>query len=197
MATRRGPRFKESRRFGVNVCGHPKALRRMDKQTFGRKKASEYKLQLYEKQKAKAYYGILERQMRNAFKRAYRSRGETGIELLMLLESRLDNIVYRAGFARSIRMARQMVTHGHIEVNGNRVNIPSYQLKPGDQISLREGSRDVEHFRESFVDLAGHYPYIARDLEQYLVTYSRRPEREELPVDINEQYIVEFYSRYA
>lgn len=196
MATRNGPRFKECRRLGVNVCGHPKAMRRMDSTPFRNKKASEYKLQLNEKQKVKAYYGILEKQMLNYYKRAYKAKEQTGFALLTLLESRLDNMVYRIGFGRSIRMARQLVTHGHILVNGKRVNIPSYGLKPGDRIELKENSRKNEHIRVNFLELQGYdLPYLEKDEENFSAVYARYPERDELPIEVNEQLIVEFYSR--
>ncbi len=196
MATRNGPRFKECRRLGVNVCGHPKAMRRMDSAPRSNRKQSEYKLQLNEKQKVKAYYGILEKQMLNYYKRAYKAKGLTGTVLLTMLESRLDNIVYRTGFARSIRMARQLVTHGHVLVNGRRVNIPSYELKPGDKIELKEASRKIEPFRINFQDLQGFdVPYLTKDFDAFSAVYTRYPEREELPIEVNEQNIVEFYSR--
>ena len=139
MATRRSPRFKECRRLGVNVCGHPKALERANSPAFAKKKkVSEYGLQLIEKQKVKAYYGILEKQMRRYFDAAARATGNTGDELLILLERRLDNLVYRAGFAKSIRQARQMVSHGHFTVDGKKVNIPSFSVKVGQTIALSE-----------------------------------------------------------
>ena len=195
MATRKGPRFKESRRLGVNVCGHPKAMNRAVSNRFGRK-PSEYKIQLTEKQKIKAYYGILEKQMVRYFERAARSVEPTGHKMLFILESRLDNMVYRIGFARSIRMARQMVTHGHILVNGKRINIPSYELKPGDKIELKEDSRSNEAFRINFQDLGGFdVPYLSKDKEQFSAVYLREPERDELPIEVEEQNVVEFYSR--
>ena len=126
MATRRNPRFKECRRLGVNVCGHPKALDRANSPAFSKKhKTSEYGLQLIEKQKIKAYYNILEKQLVRAYKAASKASGNTGEELIIGLECRLDNLVYRIGFANSIRMARQMVSHCHILVDGKCVNIPS------------------------------------------------------------------------
>lgn len=196
MATRNGPRFKECRRLGVNVCGHPKAMRRMDSAPRSNRKQSEYKLQLNEKQKVKAYYGILEKQMLNYYKRAFKAKDLTGTALLIMLESRLDNIVYRIGFARSIRMARQLVTHGHVLVNGRRVNIPSYELKPGDEIVLKEASRKIEPFRINFQDLQGFdVPYLTKDFDNFSAVYTRYPQREELPIEVNEQNIVEFYSR--
>ncbi|MBR0098180.1 MAG: 30S ribosomal protein S4, partial [Treponema sp.] len=127
MATRRNPRFKECRRLGVNVCGHPKAMDRAGAPAFKKtKKASDYSLHLTEKQKVKAYYNILEKQLRRYFEQATKSKEMTGVALLVALETRLDNLVYRLGFASSIRMARQMVSHKHIEVDGKVINIPSY-----------------------------------------------------------------------
>ena len=132
MATRRNPRFKECRRLGVNVCGHPKALDRAGAPAFKKtKKASDYSLHLTEKQKVKAYYGILEKQLRRYFEQASKSSEMTGVALLVSLETRLDNLVYRLGFASSIRMARQMVSHKHITVDGKVVNIPSFAVKEG------------------------------------------------------------------
>lgn len=198
MATKRGPRFKECRRLGVNVCGHPKAMNRAGKAGGGRRqsKKSEYALQLTEKQKIKAYYGIFERQMRNYFAKASRSRdGKPGEVLLITLETRLDNMVYRMGFANSIRLARQMVTHRHILVNGKIVDIPSYELKAGDVVSLKEKSRQVEHFAEIFDQGSFGVPYIEVNKDKFEGTLIRTPLREELPIEVNEQLVVEFYSR--
>ena len=151
MATRRNPRFKECRRLGVNVCGHPKAMDRANAPAFKRtKKVSEYGKQLIEKQKVKAYYGILERQLTQYYKRALKAEGKTGEALIVALECRLDNLVYRIGFASSIRMARQMVTHGHITVDGEKVNIPSFAVKVGQSISLIEKMRKSPQFKEQF-----------------------------------------------
>ncbi len=196
MATRRGPRFKECRRLGVNVCGHPKAMNRAVSEERSRKKLSEYALQLREKQKIKAYYGIFEKQLRNYFAKAQRVRtGTTGDVLLCMLEKRLDNIVYRAGFANSIRMARQLVSHGHILVNGKRVNLPSYQLQVGDEIALNEKSRSNEHFTGMFTDALSTVPYIDRNKENYSAKLTREPERAELPIEVQDRMVVEFYSR--
>lgn len=197
MATKRGPRFKECRRLGVNVCGHPKAMNRADAPAFNtRRKQSEYSLQLTEKQKIKAYYGILEKQLRRYFEKAQKKTGRTGDVLFEMLESRLDNLVYRIGFANSIRMARQMVTHGHILVNGKRVNIPSYLAKPGDVISLKEDARKNEHFKSNFVELGGFsVPYIDVDKNNFSGVYTRLPLREEVPVEVNDNLVVEYYSR--
>lgn len=200
MANKSGPRFKECRRLGVNVCGHPKAMNRYGKTGSGTgrrpKKMSEYALQLTEKQKIKAYYGIFERQMRNYFEKASRSReGKSGEILLVTLECRLDNLVYRMGFANSIRLARQMVTHRHIKVNGEIVNIPSFQVKVGDTLSLKEKSRKIEHFTELFEAGGFGLPYIETDQEKYQGVLTRLPLRDELPIEVNEQLVVEYYSR--
>ncbi len=198
MATKRGPRFKECRRIGVNVCGHPKAMSRFGKVggQQRRSKKSEYAQQLNEKQKIKAYYGIFERQMRNYFDKASRVRdGKPGEVLLVLLETRLDNVVYRMGFANSIRFARQMVTHRHILVNGKIVNIPSYQVKVGDVITLKEKSRKIEHFTETFAQSGFAVPYVDVDADKFEGTLTRLPLREELPIEVSEQLVVEFYSK--
>ncbi|NLZ70355.1 MAG: 30S ribosomal protein S4 [Clostridiaceae bacterium] len=197
MATRRGPRFKECRRLGVNVCGHSKAMNRTVRRTGRTSKKSEYGLQLNEKQKVKAYYGIFERQMENYFAKATRSRkGTPGEVLLITLERRLDNMVYRAGFANSIRGARQMVNHRHILVNDKVVNIPSYLLKPGDKLTLSEGSRNVPIYVDHFTS-DSHFvlPYIEVDRENFSAVFTRLPERDELPIEVNEQLVVEYYSR--
>ena len=152
MATRREARFKLCRRFGVNVFGHAKALNRVKKDQ-RQKKMSEYGTQLLEKQKVKAYYNLLERQFVRYYDKAKKMQGVTGQNMLILLEQRLDNLVYRIGFGNSIRQARQMVNHGHILVNGRRVDIPSYSCKPGDVIELREVSRDNEMFKTNFQEL--------------------------------------------
>lgn len=194
MATRRSPRFKESRRLGVNVCGHPKALKRLKNDR--PKKQSDYKLQLLEKQKLKAYYGILERQLRRYYALALKSKEKPGTALVLSLESRLDAFVYHAGYANSIRMARQMVTHGHFIVNGRKQTIPSFGLKPGDVVELKEKSRSIEPFKVSFQELGGfNVPYIEADKEHFKATYVRLPQREEVPIEVDDQLIVEFYSR--
>ena len=197
MATRRGPRFKECRRLGDNVCGHPKAMRRAGSPAFiKRGKASEYSLQLTEKQKIKGYYGIFEKQLRHYYELAKKRPGRTGDNLFEILECRLDNIVYRVGFANSIRLARQMVTHGHIRVNGAKVDIPSYILKAGDVVSLKEKSRSNEGWRSNFLDWGGFpVPYITRDKEYFSGCLIRLPRREEIPVEVNDQLVVELYSR--
>lgn len=197
MATRREPRFKLCRRLGVNVYGHPKAMNRADKVKSGpKKKISEYGMQLMEKQKLKAYYGVLEKQFRRYVDRAMKSREVTGAALLKLLESRLDNMVYRIGFANSIRQARQMVNHGHITVNGKRINIPSYEVKVGEEITLIEKSRKNEMFSSNFLNLGGfNLPYIEKNRDGFSGKLLRLPLKEEIPIELNEILVVEFYSK--
>lgn len=197
MATKRGPRFKECRRLGVNVCGHPKAMDRAGAPAFKKtKKTSDYGLHLLEKQKVKAYYGILERQLRRYFELATKSSEMTGVALLVSLETRLDNLVYRLGFANSIRMARQMVSHRHIEVDGKKINIPSYAVKIGQVISLTEKSQKSEQFKKTWLsDSKVKLDYLERDEEKFSGKLTRLPLRAEIPVQINEQMVVEFYSK--
>ncbi len=195
MATRREARFKLCRRFGVNVFGHSKALKRVKKDQ-RQKKMSEYGTQLLEKQKVKTYYNLLERQFVRYYDRAKKQPGVTGENMLFLLEARLDNLVYRIGFANSIRQARQMVNHGHILVNGKRVDIPSYGCVPGDVIELREASRENEMFKTSFQELRSfELPYIEKDVENFKGTFTRVPARDELPIEVNETLIVELYNK--
>ncbi len=159
MARNRNPRFKESRRLGVNIYGHPKAMNRYSKgMGRGDRKISTYGEQLLQKQRLKAYYGVLERQMRRYMDKAKKSNEITGTALVIELETRLDNMVYRMGFASSIREARQMVVHRHILVNGKRVDRPSYQISIGDVISLKESSRDNGKFKENFTEQKSHVP---------------------------------------
>ena len=201
MATRREPRFKLCRHLGVNVCGHPKALKRVDpKKSAGAgrsgQKVSQYGLQLLEKQKIKAYYGIFERQFARYFDLAKKSSEMTGVALLKNLECRLDNMVYRSGFARSIRQARQMVSHGHILVNGKKLDIPSYGVKVGDVISLKENSRANTHFQDNFQGLVSfNVPYIEKNKDQFTAKLIREPLRDELPIEVNEILAVELYSK--
>lgn len=195
MATRRDPRFKECRRFGLNVYGHPKALKRVKKEQ-RQKKMSEYGSQLLEKQKLRAYYNLLERQFVRYYDKARKMEGVTGENMLKLLECRLDNLVYRIGFANSIRQARQMVNHGHILVNGKRVDIPSASVAVGSVVSLKEASRANEMYKKTFTELKTFdVPYIEKDFDNFAGTLTRLPEREELPIEINETLIVELYSK--
>jgi small subunit ribosomal protein S4 len=198
MATRREPRFKLSRHLGINVCGHPKAMKRVDskKPMRGGQKVSEYGLQLLEKQKIKAYYGILERQFARYFDVAKKSADMTGVALLKALECRLDNLVYRIGFARSIRQARQLVNHGHILVNGSKVDIPSYGVRVNDVIALKENSRTNGVFRDNFEGLVSfNVPYIEKNKTQFSAKLVREPQRSELPIEVNEILAVELYSK--
>ena len=161
-----------------------------------RKKTSEYGVQLREKQKAKYTYGILERQFRNTFEKASRSKGVTGEVLLQLLEARLDNTVYRLGVAPSRAAARQLVSHRHITVNGNVVNIPSFQLKPGDIIGVREKSKSLETISDSLTTRRySKLPWLEWDDAQMAGKFMSMPERTDIPEDIKEQLIVELYSK--
>ncbi len=197
MPTKRSPRFKECRRLGVNVCGHPKAMNRANAPAFRKThKTSDYGLHLIEKQKIKAYYGIMERQLRRYYALAAKASGKTGAELICLLECRLDNLVYRMGFASSIRMARQMVSHRHFLVNGKIVNIPSFQVKPGTEIVLVEKARSNPQFKKCFLELnKSPLDYIERSEENFSGKLVSKPQREKIPVEINDQMVVEFYSK--
>jgi len=200
MARYTGPMWKLSRRLGISLSGTGKELQ---KRPYApgqhgpgqRKKLSEYGLQLQEKQKLRHMYGVNERQFRNTFEAAGKMAGKHGENFMILLESRLDNLVYRLGFARTRRQARQLVNHGHILVDGNRVDIPSYRVKPGQTISLREKSRNLQVVKEA-LELNNFVPdYLTVDADKLEGTYTRLPERSELPAEINESLIVEFYSR--
>ena len=197
MAKMMGPRFKQCRRLGLNVCGHPKAMDRAGRGTSrADKKLSPYGLQLLEKQWLRAYYGVLEKQFRNYVKKAEKSKESTGVALIQMLECRLDNVVYRLGFANSIRQARQMVVHGHILVNGKKVDIPSFAVQVGDEVSLREKSRTNVMFKENFESGAlNEYPYLSKDMDKFSGVLTRLPERQEVPIEIDEILIVEFYSK--
>ncbi len=161
------------------------------------RKVSDYGLQLRAKQKARRVYGVLERQFRRYFREAERRRGLTGTNLLVLLESRLDNVVYRLGFAQSRPQARQLVRHGHFEVNGRRVNIPSYLVQPGDVVTVRAGSRQKAGFKEITLDLEHRAvpDWLSRDEKMLSGRVLALPDREDIDITINEQLIVEYYSR--
>ena len=197
MAKMMGPRFKQCRRLGLNVSGHPKAMDRASKGTARNdKKLSDYGTQLLEKQRLRAYYGVMERQFKSYVQKAIKSKDISGDVLLFTLESRLDNLVYRMGVASSIRQARQMVNHGHILVNGQKVDIPSYIVNVGDKITLKEASRKNPVFEDNFINRPGfNVPYLEIDEENYSSVYTRLPKREELPIEINEQLVIEFYSK--
>jgi small subunit ribosomal protein S4 len=200
MARYTGPSWKLSRRLGISLSGTGKEL---EKRPYApgqhgpnqRKKLSEYGLQLQEKQKLRHMYGVNERQFRRTFDAAGKMTAIYGENFMILLESRLDNLVYRLGLARTRRAARQLVNHGHILVDGGRVDIPSYRVKPGQTIALREKSRNLTAVKES-VEVNNFVPdYLTFDADKLEGTYTRLPERSELPAEINESLIVEFYSR--
>ena len=197
MAKIRDPRFKLSRRLGVNIYGHPKAMKRATRENSREgKKLSNYGKQLLEKQKIRSYYGVLEKQFLRYVKKAMKSKERTGDVLLRSLECRLDNIVYRIVFANSIRQARQMVNHGHILVNGSKVNIPSYGVKTGDVITLREKYRKNDEFADNFLALKKFtLPYIEKDYDKFSGVLIKEPERDEIPIDANETLVVELYSK--
>nr|WP_330360325.1 30S ribosomal protein S4 [Alkaliphilus oremlandii] len=190
------PRFKLSRSLGVNIYGHPKAMQRAGK-TAGRasKKLSSYGLQLLEKQKLRAYYGVLEKQFVIYVEKAMKASGLSGEALIQSLECRLDNMVYRMGFASSIREARQMVNHGHILVNGKKVDRPSYPIQVDDAVALRERSQKIEKYLSNLKNTTINFDYIETDVSSFTGRLLRIPNREEIPVEVNEQLVIEFYSK--
>lgn len=202
MARYTGPRSKIARKFGEPIFGPDKYLDRknfppgqhgMNKK---RKKTSEYGVQLREKQKVKYTYGLLERQFRNFFEKAASQTGITSLVLLQMLESRLDNVVYRLGVAPSRPAARQLVSHRHITVNGNVVNIPSFLLRPGDIIGVREKSKSLETIIESLdSNRRSKLAWLEWDETQMAGKYMSVPERSEIPENFKEQLIVELYSK--
>lgn len=201
MARYTGPKAKISRKFGEAIEGHSKALQKKNyppgQHGRGRrKKQSEYAIQLAEKQKAKYIYGVLERQFAKMFDIASRKSGITGENLLQLLEARLDNTVYRLGIAPTRRGARQLVSHKHILVNGEVVNIPSYTLKPGDVVSVRERSKSLEAITSSLAGKASNrYPWLEWDNASLTGKFVSVPGRDDIPENIKEQLIVELYSK--
>jgi len=201
MARYTGPKTKIARKFGEAIFGDDKNFEKRNYppgqhgNNRRREKKSEYAIQLAEKQKAKYTYGILERQFRNMFKRATASKGITGQILLQLCESRLDNVVFRMGIAPSRSAARQLVSHRHILVNGEKVNIASYQLKPGDTVGVREKSKSLEAIETSLANASHVYEWITWDNAIKRGTFVSKPERIQIPENINEQFIVELYSK--
>lgn len=193
----REPRFKKCRRLNLNVCGHPKALKREDsRQARDLKKLSPYGIQLLEKQRLRGYYEVMEKQFRKYVLAAKKSSQLTGEKLIQDLECRLDNMVYRMNFASSIRQARQMVVHGHMLVNGKKVDIPSYAIQKGDVISLKENSRNVPQFKSNLNDYVGFsLPYIQYQSDAYTAVLDRYPLREEIPIQINDHLVVEYYAK--
>lgn len=197
MAKMMGPRFKLSRRLGLNIYGHPKAMNRAVKGTSrADKKLSDYGQQLLEKQRLRAYYGVMEKQFVKYVIMAKKSKDQTGHALVKILESRLDNLVYRMGFASSIRQARQMVVHGHFLVNGKKIDIPSYLCDVRVSITLKDKSKEIELFKENFQNaLLNSLPYIQKDEESFTGTFIKIPERNEVPIEIEDQLVVEYYSK--
>ncbi|HHJ09603.1 MAG TPA: 30S ribosomal protein S4 [Bacteroidetes bacterium] len=202
MARYIGPKSKIARKLGDPVFGPDKYFEKknyppgMHGQNKRRRKTSEYGVQLKEKQKAKYTYGVLERQFRNMFKKASAAKGVTGEVLLQLLESRLDNVVFRLGIAPTRAAARQLVSHRHITVNGQVVNVPSYQLKPGDLIGVRERSKSLEIVTDSLTSVRyAQYSWLEWDDTQMTGKFMNVPQREEIPENIKENLIVELYSK--
>ena len=208
MSRYRGPVEKLERRFGVSL--NLKGERRLsgksslEKRAYGpgqhgqkRVKISEYGFQLREKQKAKFMYGIGEKQFRNMFKHANNMQGNTGSNLVLLLEQRLDNVVYRAGFATTRRAARQIVTHGHILVDGKKIDIPSYNVSVGQKIEIVESKKSNIMIQKALElsERMGTFEWINTDKEKCVSIYSRNPEREEIDIPIEERLIVELYSK--
>lgn len=196
-----GPKAKVARRFKEPIFGPDKSLERKpyppgQHGPYKRRgKQSEYGMQLAEKQKAKYTYGILEKQFANTFKRASKQKGVTGQALLTLLESRLDNTVFRLGIAPTRMAARQLVNHKHIVVNNRIVNIPSYTLRPGDIISVREKSKSLQVINESLQKRGKKFPWLEWDESSKAGKFIQYPAREEIPENIQEQLIVELYSK--
>ena len=206
MARNRSPKGKIVRRFGMNIFGNPKYDNLLKKKPYGpgkntirRKKQSVYGIQLNEKQKLKYMYGVLERQFRKYFDIANRQKGITGENLIKILESRLDNVVYRMRFATTRSQARQLVLHRHIEVNGKLVNIPSYRLKEGDVISVKEKSKKLKIVLESLKMVSSHgvMPWMDVDVDNASGEFKQLPRRNEITdlSEINEQLVVELYSK--
>lgn len=206
MSRFRGPKGKIVRRFGINLYGNPKFDKLLSQRpnppgqhgaTHARKKVSDYGLQLIEKQKLKYAYGVTERQFRNTFKRALRQSGITGDNLIVLLETRLDNVIFRAGMAPTRDAARQLTLHGHVKVNGRRVNVASFHMRAGDVISVKNSRKSQDLVRRYFEETAHreHADWAPADKEQLKVTLERIPLREELQSIANEQLVVELYSK--
>ncbi|MCP4457708.1 MAG: 30S ribosomal protein S4 [Cytophagales bacterium] len=200
MARYIGPKSKISRKFGESIFGDTKALLKKayppgQHGRGRRKKLSEYAIQLAEKQKAKYLYGILERQFANVFHRASRKSGITGEILLQMLEARLDNTVYRLGISPTRRGARQLVSHKHITVNGEVVNIPSYTLKANDIVGVREKSKSLHAITESLMVNKKNFPWLEWDDSDMAGKYMSAPIRDDIPENIKEQLIVELYSK--
>lgn len=201
MARYTGPKQKKARRFKEPIYGPSKALERKPygPGQHGRSrqmKKSEYAIQLEQKQKAKYTYGVLEKQFRKLFDRANSKAGVTGANLLQSLEARLDNSVFRMGFARTRRQARQLVNHGHVVVNNDVTDIPSYELRPGDVVTIRPKSRNLEVVNDSISNAPRNkYKWVEVDKKSLTGKYLHHPDMEDIPENINVQYIVELYSK--
>ena len=200
MARYTGPSYKQARRVGFSVLENGKDIARRPygpgQHGADRKgKLSNYGVQLTEKQKIRFTYGISEKQLKKTFERAAKLKGIHGENILKLLESRLDNIVYRMGLASTRSGARQFVNHGHVSVNGRKVDIPSYQVKPGDVVAVRENSKDHKAMKESLEKVTKTVDYVSFDKNKLEGTYIRLPERSELSSDVNESLVVEFYNK--
>ena len=201
MSRYTGPSWKVSRRLGISLSGTGKELARRpyapgQHGQNNRRKLSEYGLQLREKQKLRMTYGVSERQFANLFKKAGKIReGKHGDNFMILLERRLDNVVYRLGLATTRRQARQLVNHGHITVDGKRVDIPSYELTPGQVISLRERSKDLTVVKEALEAVVGRAPFVSFDENTMSGSLVRLPERDELDANIDEALVVEYYNK--
>ena len=201
MARYTGPKTKISRKFGEPLFGED---RKLEKKNYPpgqhgnskrRSKKSEYAIQLMEKQKAKYTYGILEKQFKNIYDKANKGKGITGELLLQLCESRLDNVVFRMGISKTRDGARQLVSHKHITVNGSIVNIPSYTLRQGDKVSVREKSKSLKAIESSLMENSSEYDWIKFNRERLEGEFVAIPEREQIPENIKEQLIVELYSK--
>ncbi len=201
MARYTGPSTKIARKFGEPIFGPDKSFERKNFPpgqhglARKRKKTSEYGIQLKEKQKVKYTYGVLERQFRNLYEKASKMKGRKGENLVMLLESRLDNLVYRLGIAPTRAAARQLVSHCHIVLNGNVCNIPSTLVKPGEIIGVRERSKSLEVVQDSIAARANKYPWLEWNAASLEGKFLNLPDRTEVPETINEQLIVELYSK--
>ena len=200
MARYTGPSYKQARRVGFSILENGKDVARRPygpgQHGADRKgKLSNYGVQLKEKQKVRFMYGLNEKQFRKTFNEAAKMKGVHGEDFLRLLESRLDNLVYRLGFASTRRGARQLVNHGHITVDGQKVDIPSYRVKPGSVIAVKENSKDMKVIKESLEKVTNRVEFVTFDEVKLSGTYVRYPERRELNADIDESLIVEFYNR--
>ena len=205
MAKINTPRGKLVRKFGENIFGNPKYDRLLNRKPYGpgqhaqtrRGKISNYGTQLQEKQKIKFMYGLLEKQFRITFKKAEKLKGETGTNMLQLLESRLDNVVFKLGFAPSRPASRQLVSHKHFLVNGVAVNIPSYLLKPGDEIIVRDRSKKIDIILDSIRTIKGDIdlPWLNLNKAKMTGTFLNVPERDQMNLTVNEQLVVELYSK--